>query len=217
MNLTINLVWASDSQPDNTLRKKLRDALLEVGILPCWQEYHAKQRKIPSIYRGIKNNLISINDHKVYDAGQSSILSQSELAQKIINYNKYPKLKRRLNINTSLIPAILIAIFPKCPFCLATYMGVLGVTGLGALPHYAWFGYVLALSLSGVILLISYRALQRKIYLPIYFVIPGSAILIVGKLVYGSSLLTGIGLALISAASVINALPPIHIKRISVN
>jgi hypothetical protein len=38
----------------------------------------------------------------------------------------------------ALLPAIVIALLPKCPLCWATYMSALGIAGMSGLPRNPW-------------------------------------------------------------------------------
>ncbi len=106
------------------------------------------------------------------------------------------------------LPAALIslgiAFFPKCPFCWAAYMSVLGSIGIAKLPYLPWMLPVL-LALLAVHLLLLLRQLARKRYWPFVCSALGAACVLLGRSGSGQQsglLLLGIGLLI--AGSLLN-------------
>ena len=121
-------------------------------------------------------------------------------------WDTYIMLEKKVSFRFTLIPAIVIGVLPKCPFCFAAYMGILGITGLEIMPYYFWVRLSLSLLLVTAIVAMIYKARQLKTSLLLYFAIVGAALCVIGKLVIFSQLLVYVGLILIFLGSIVNAL-----------
>jgi hypothetical protein len=80
-----------------------------------------------------------------------------------------------------LLPALALVLLPKCPLCVAAYLGILGSFGASAWVHGAW-GLPLGVGLLGVTLgALSLRALRSRDYRPPLVGLAGAAALLAGK------------------------------------
>lgn len=77
----------------------------------------------------------------------------------------------------SILMSVLIAFFPKCPFCWGVYMSTFGSIGLVQLPYMPWLLPVLLLFFA-VHLYMLYREIHRKGYLPFLISLGGAAVLL---------------------------------------
>ena len=80
----------------------------------------------------------------------------------------------------SILLSVLIAVFPKCPFCWAAYMSMFSSIGLARLPYMKWLLPVLIIFL-GVHLFVLYKKAAKNGYLPFVLSFAGAAAMIVGK------------------------------------
>jgi len=82
------------------------------------------------------------------------------------------------------LPSVLlslgIAFFPKCPFCWAAYMSVLGSIGLVRLPYLPWMLPVL-LGLLAIHLVLMLRQLRERRYGPLACSVLGAACILLGR------------------------------------
>ncbi|PRY11890.1 hypothetical protein CLV24_10915 [Pontibacter ummariensis] len=204
MEYKVNLIW-SDSAACNELRLVLRNALTRIKVLPCWQEQSMSR---------VGGGIITVNEHIICSINNSPGISDEELAERIVSYHKYPKFRKAPKITSSVFMACVIALFPKCPFCFAAYIGVLGIAGLEAVPYFKWIVYFSIFMQIVLFGLFFYRAHKSKNYLPIYFIIPGCLALLLGKFFINSVMLIAIGLLLLIVASILNVrLLPLYVKR----
>ena len=107
----------------------------------------------------------------------------------------------------SFLLAMLIAFFPKCPFCWAAYMSFFGWLGLGRIPYQPWLLPVMMVLLAINIFFLLKNASQRRGYGPFFLNIAGIATLAVFK--FGPEREWGlyVGIAMIFAGSVWNSWP----------
>jgi len=76
--------------------------------------------------------------------------------------------------------SLLIAFFPKCAMCWATYMSMLGSVWLARAPYLAWL-FPALLALSGLNLLLLLRKARRKGYGPFLLGLAGIAVILGGR------------------------------------
>lgn len=107
----------------------------------------------------------------------------------------------------ALLLSILVAFFPKCPFCWAAYMSMFGGIGLAKLPYtyMSWLVPVLLLTLC-IHLVILYRRSSRQGYLPLLLSLTGTLILLSGRNFFPlEKWLLVVGMVLITTGSLINS------------
>ncbi|PZX55700.1 hypothetical protein LV85_00925 [Algoriphagus chordae] len=106
----------------------------------------------------------------------------------------------------SICLTVLIALFPKCPFCWATYMSVFGSLGLSRMPYQSWMLPVF-MALLAFHLFLLFRNYKSKGPLPILLTLVGVLMLISSKLLWPelSSVLI-ISVLLITVGSVWNSI-----------
>ena len=119
-----------------------------------------------------------------------------------------PKIKKQTFFNklyTVTIPVI-IAFFPKCPMCWASYMNLLGISGIISIQHQPWFIYLfIALALFNLINL--YRlAKKRNGLLPFYFALLGTLVLAVNYFFTPPKIVLVIGIIFMTTSTLLNSL-----------
>jgi hypothetical protein len=105
-----------------------------------------------------------------------------------------------------ILPSILLAIAPKCPFCWAAYMSALGSLGISIqLPFQPWLLPLLTGLLAVNLVALLLRARSRGRFGPFYLCLLGGAIIVGGKFAIESAPMMALGLACILAGSCWNA------------
>jgi hypothetical protein len=105
----------------------------------------------------------------------------------------------------SMLLSLLIAFFPKCPFCWAAYMSMFGSLGLAQLPYLKWLLPVL-MALLAVHLFLLYKKIPQKGYLPFVLSLAGAIIIIGGRTYFPAEkwlLITG--MSLVISGSLLNS------------
>lgn len=116
--------------------------------------------------------------------------------------------ERRSSLGLALLPALGVALLPKCPICVAAYLGVFGSLGAGAWLRSAWGLPLTSVCLLLAIAALGFRARRRRGFGPLLLGIAASATLLAGKFVLDPSpALVAAGAALLIAASVWNTWP----------
>jgi hypothetical protein len=101
--------------------------------------------------------------------------------------------------------SLLIAFFPKCPVCWATYMSMFGSVWLARTPYVAWL-YPLLVGLSALNLLLLLKRAPKKGYGPFLLGLTGVAVILGGRsLLPQDRWLLFCGMALMVASSLGNS------------
>ncbi|WP_437876847.1 hypothetical protein [Sorangium sp. So ce513] len=110
-------------------------------------------------------------------------------------------LARRAGRHLPLVPAVALVLLPKCPLCVAAYLGILGSVGASAWLREAWGlplgAGLLALALGALAL----RALRTQDHRPPLLGLAGAAALLCGKFILDATPVTWAGAALLFGAS----------------
>jgi hypothetical protein len=80
----------------------------------------------------------------------------------------------------SVVLAVLVAFFPKCPVCWAAYMSMLGSHWLAGVPYLSWLLPVLV-ALMGVYLLLLLKSAPQKGYGPFLLSLAGGVVIVGGR------------------------------------
>jgi hypothetical protein len=99
-----------------------------------------------------------------------------------------------------LASAILIALLPKCPLCLAAWLGIIGSTSISSWVNRVWGAPLTAGFLSIAIGTIARRAWRRRDSRPLWLGLLGGAALLYGKCIVSAPLLLFAGLGLMIVA-----------------
>jgi hypothetical protein len=105
----------------------------------------------------------------------------------------------------TILLSILIAFFPKCPVCWATYMSMFGSVWLADTPYAAWLFPVL-LAVAGVNLLLLLKRAPKKGYSPFLLSLAGILVTLgVRNLFPMERWLLLLGMALMILSSLLNS------------
>ncbi|MBP7555388.1 MAG: MerC domain-containing protein [Chitinophagaceae bacterium] len=184
------------------LRRRLKQALRETDIPVYWKEhyYETGQMKSPAFM---------INDQTVWKgAADGWALLSTELIKELLNSQKGKPFswKRALRTHVSFLLALLIAFFPKCPFCWAAYMSLLSGFGINGLSYQPWL-----LPVFIILMFINITALyfsgKKHGYKPLILAIAGACTITLNRLYWNEQVWMLTGAILLISASLWNALP----------
>ncbi|MBD1386527.1 hypothetical protein IDJ75_14670 [Mucilaginibacter rigui] len=114
--------------------------------------------------------------------------------------------KKTVKAIPSVLTSILIAFFPKCPFCWAVYMSMFSSIGLANIPYMGWLLPVL-IGMLFIHLLLLFKKTASKGYLPFFISVCGCLLLITGRFVFPAEKWISLaGMALIISGSLLNSL-----------
>ncbi|MBB6499932.1 hypothetical protein [Pedobacter cryoconitis] len=112
----------------------------------------------------------------------------------------------------SAMMSILIAFFPKCPLCWAVYMSMFSSIGLAQIPYLPWLLPIL-IGFMGVHLLLLFKKIRTKGYLPFFISLCGCGLLLLNRFAFpAEKLISMTGLSLIIIGSLLNNLTTKHLS-----
>lgn len=106
------------------------------------------------------------------------------------------------SLNFGIVPALVVAILPKCPLCFAAYLSAFGLFGISPLQYGSWI-LPLVIFFSAVTIVIFFRQARRNAgYDPFFLSLTGLTLISVGKFYFENDWLmyAGIAILFISAA-----------------
>lgn len=190
-------IYAAEGDPILPIaRESITAWMQEMGLLPCWTE-------------NISNLPLAIfaDGKEIWRDTNGNGPSKEELLRN--NGIKRTRANSRMKILRkyfSFFLALLIAFFPKCPFCWAAYMSAFGLLGADAIPYRSWY-LPLSIGLLLLNILAVYKTGGRHQYKPLVLTIAGAIFIIVNRLWIQSNGMMVTGLILIIAGSAWNSLP----------
>ena len=180
-------------------RPVLRNAMKAAGLLPHWKEKYVAGTT-PSVL---------VNDKIVWIGSSADLgrLTNKDVGQLL---HKGTSLRhswlRVVRTHVSFITAVVVAFFPKCPFCWAAYMSLLTSMGIDALPYKPWLLPVfIALLFLNIVSL--YLSRKRHGYRPMLLALTGALVITVNRLLWQQTILMVCGAVLLIVASLWNTLP----------
>lgn len=189
------------------LRRELRKALLQMDWPVCWNEYYAGWSNVPSHVKNVAHPSILVN-YAVAWKGEGNTPSADEL----LRIFKAPpkgrgsvKWKKILKTNASFVMAVIIAFFPKCPFCWAAYMSIFSFLGLNTIEYQPWLLPVfIVLFFANLVSL--YFTRKRHGYKLLLLSLTGAALIVLNRLYWNVPIMVYCGAALLIIASLWNSL-----------
>ena len=109
-----------------------------------------------------------------------------------------PARERWWQLSYPMLPAVGLAILPKCPFCL---IALASSVGLGYLARTWWLMPLTSLCFVAAVGSLAMRARRRHTYASLYLGLSALAIILAGKYQFNNMSLTYVGLALLVFAS----------------
>ncbi|RLJ75131.1 MerC domain-containing protein [Pedobacter alluvionis] len=123
------------------------------------------------------------------------------------------KIRHLLSTNFSFFSAVVIAFFPKCPFCWAAYMSLFSYFGLSKLSYQPWL-LPLFIGLFFVNLFSMYANGKRHGYKPLILSLLGGMLIVVNRIFLEVQGLMIVGASLLIVVSLWNSLPKRMINSI---
>ncbi len=211
-------LWGGYDDPRMAqLRIMLRNAMMEMGLIPDWKEYHPtgnSAEKFPEYFRkygsgeiAMASNGIIILALKASDAGESFAAAEmvGKIRETAAGFRRMNGRRARKSY-MSFFLALGIAFFPKCPFCWAAYMTVFSAMGLGTVSFQPWMLPVMLLML-GLNTLSMYFSRKRHGWGPLVLSLSGALLVILGKLIFHAVAPVYVGVLMLLFASLWNSLP----------
>ncbi len=234
MTRNVELVYDKDCPNVAAARANLLRAFAEAGAPARWTEWEQSRPETPARLRGFGSPTVLVEGKDVagaqpvaglaacrlYDAAEGrrgvppvGLIARalSEAQQQIAaNLSAASGGKGRVSFaGVFVLPGIAAALLPNltCPLCWPAYAGMLSALGLGFLGTTA---YLLRFTAAFLVVAVGALALGAKRHGkhgPLLVGFVGSAVVLLGKFVLGSSPATFGGIGMLIAASVWNAWP----------
>lgn len=189
------------------LRKELRKALLQMEWPACWSEYYVGWSNVPSHVKNVAHPSILLN-YAVAWKGEGNAPSADELLR---IFKAPPKARRSIKwkkifkTNASFLMAVIIAFFPKCPFCWAAYMSMFSFLGLNTIKYQPWLLPVfIVLFFANIVSL--YLTRKRHGYKLLLLSLAGATLIVLNRLYWNMPVVVYCGAALLVVASLWNSL-----------
>lgn len=196
--MLIEIYAATNSPLLPLIRSSLQQAMTEKGLLPSWMEYSS-----------LMPAAIFMDAKEIWRDTIGKAPTKEELLR-IMDESQRPSRKKKISAvlrkYLSFLLALVVAFFPKCPFCWAAYMSAFGVLGADAIPYKPWF-LPLSIGLLLVNILAVYWTGKRHQYKPLLLTIAGAILIIGNRLWWESGYVMVAGLLLLLAGSAWNSLP----------
>lgn len=200
MNYRVEIFWgaADTASQKQELRQQLRDALAQLGTLPVWKEVMPGKR----LFSNSSYGRILVNGHKVYRITNNLHAANENLAEAIRSFKKHRRVRSFRWTVPSFVPAILIAFFPKCPICWATYASLLSFVGI-YIPYYQWMIWVFG-GLALINLFLTFKRSQRTgFYLPLLLQITAYVAIVFNRMYWDNKAVIALSVILMVSSSVL--------------
>ncbi len=193
------------------LRKELKKALLQIGMPPCWVEYYRGWSNTPIRLKKTPQPCLLINHVVVWNnvAGvEEKIPSASDiykLLMKPVKIKRVVRWKKILGTHLSFLMAVIIAFFPKCPFCWAAYMSMFSFLGINTISYQPWLLPVfIVLFFANLVSL--YLSRNQHGYKLLLLSLAGALLIVLNRLYWNMPVLMYWGAGLLLIASLWNSL-----------
>jgi len=217
--MTVELLYDKDCPNVGEARANLHRALIEAGLPPSWKERELSVAEVPSPLRAFGSPTLLANRRdvaggdpgdaaccRVYEvAGGRSGAPPAELIASVLRAAQEPR--RPSRAVALVLPAIGAALVPglTCPACWPAYATLLSVLGLPFVPTAP---YLLPLTSGLLLVALAALAYRAESVVPVAVGLAASALILLGKLVIGSNVITYTGAALLVAASLLRRRAP---------
>ena len=196
----IRILWGTSvgDFKRNEIRDQLRDALNEMNLLPCWMEEKRGKGVRDLLNAGGSPSLICVNGHKIFCLEDNSVLpSKEQIIDKIKNYSRYSRKRDYLKNTVSVISGILIALFPKCPVCWATYMSILGIAGSTGISYNKNILFYIVFVAFANLAYTFYKLRASGNFMPLFLQVAGYLMLFINRGYLGNDFLIVVGISLL--------------------
>jgi hypothetical protein len=218
--MKIDIIWLKEDESLLNVRKTLRKALVELSLIPAWNEWQVGSPLVPVDLKTHKNLSITVNGHVIYtekqgESAEIDILVWKEKIERALKQPPKFSFGQQIRFFISILPAIFLAIVPKCPFCWAAYMTAFASFGLPTFAYPTWmFPFFVAFLCINLYVLARMAYIQNN-YIPLLFNILGILMIGIGKFVLDNNIYVWLGLGGILFASIWHS-RVIRIKRLTI-
>lgn len=200
MTYRIEIYWeaADTAFQKYELRQQLRGALTQIGALPVWKEIMPCRQ----LFFNHRHGRLLVNGRKVHRIKDQQKVSKESLAEAITSYNNYRKDRSFRRMMPSIVPAVLIAFFPKCPICWAAYASLLSFIGI-YIPYYEWVIWVfVALALINLLLTFR-RSRSTNFYLPLLLQVTAYTTIVLNRMYWDNKAIIALCVVFMISSSVL--------------
>ena len=217
--MTVELLYERDCPNVGEARANLRRALTGAGLPASWTERELSAAAVRSPLRAFGSPTVLVNGRdvagaapgdaaccRVYEvAGGRSGAPPAEVIARVLRAAQAPRRPRRAV--ALVLPAIGAALVPglTCPACWPAYATLLSALGLPFVPTAP---YLLPLTSGLLLVALAALAYRAESVVPVAVGLAASALILLGKLVIGSNVITYTGAALLVAASLLRRRAP---------
>jgi mercuric ion transport protein len=221
--MTVELIYDSGCPNVFQARANLMKAISASGREASWIEWDRTAPASPHHVRGYGSPTILVHGTDVtgelsneagsccrlYREGGGRFEGAPSIAQISAAFVSHPAIGSPWTGAVAALPGIGLAFVPKlaCPACWPVYGALLGSVGMGFLLDASYLLPLTVAFLTVAVGALAFRAQSRWGYGPFAAGLAASAVILLGKFVFGSDLVVYSGVALLVAASVWNALP----------
>jgi hypothetical protein len=212
--VTVELVYDKDCPNAEEARSNLRRALTESGLVARWREWEASSDATPVHLRRYGSPTVLVNGRevtgaepsdgascRVYEvAGMRSGVPPAEVIVRALVAAEERKRPAGWRRGLLVLPAIGAALVPglTCPACWPGYAALLSALGLGFVPTAP---YLLPLTAGFLIIALVALGFRAETRTPLAVGTAASVIVLLGKFVFESNLVTYTGAGLLVVAS----------------
>ncbi|MDP1709163.1 MAG: hypothetical protein Q8L89_08900 [Gammaproteobacteria bacterium] len=226
--MTVTLIYFRTCPNASLARARLLQAFTLAGLTPHWQEWARDDPASPAFTQGYGSPTVLVNGRDVTGAPPGDAASACRVyAATAGTFEGAPTVDvittalregRATEASTArtswrdasvALPAIGAAALPKltCPACWPAYSGLLGTMGVGFVNYTPYLLPLTAVFLLLSLMVLGWRAQQRRGYYPLFAGLVASLVLLIGKFTFDSDIAMFAGMGLLVAASLWNAWP----------
>lgn len=236
--MNVEFIYDKDCPHIEETRAQLLKAFTQAKLPAKWLEWDRNSEASPNYVRRYGSPTILINGEecvgakpsdenccRLYVDGENKLQKAPTVATLLAAFkaansnNSNTKNSKRFSWKGLLVtlPSIFIAILPKltCPLCWPAYAGLLSSLGI---PFANYTTYLLPFTLLFLLIALfalRFRAKQRHGYLPLYFGVIATLVIIVGKFMLHHNILLYVGVVILVVTSLWNSWPKRNKKSCS--
>ena len=224
--MKVELIYDADCPNVTETRTRLVEAFAAAGLAPQWQEWRRGNQDSPEYTRRFGSPTILVDGRDISSTtamdGSGACRVYAHTTGRIAGVPPLENIQAALHgagraavpgqsLKQTLpaLPAVGIALLPKltCPLCWPAYAGLLSALGIGFVNYTPFLLPLTAVFLVLTLIMLAYRAGNRRGYAPFALGIVASVIVLAGKFGLDLDLALYGGITLLVGASLWNAWP----------
>lgn len=131
--------------------------------------------------------------------------------------NAKENIKNRMSSFMSVLFSAVVLFFPKCPFCIAAWLSLLGISNIQFFAIRGWLLPLMALLLACNVVALYIMGRRRKNFLPFYISALGVCTIITAALLPNRQAIGYAGMGMMLIASILNSFPFMPIVKQTLN